>query len=132
MKRSMKRVRGVGISAALALGLAACGNPYEEGLAKARANDASAEGQAYAGPLGETLGPGMQEAMKGCVADLASAPKTDFSIVLSVGADGTPSNLMARPDSPATKCVIDGVAKLKLPPPPRPDWWVVIEMKTEQ
>lgn len=128
----MKRAWGVGIGAALALGLAACGSPYDEGLAKARANDASAEGQAYAGPLGETLGPGLQQAMKGCIADLASAQHKDFSIVFSVTGDGTPANVMARPESPATKCVADGLSALKLPTPPRPDWWVVVEMKTEQ
>ena len=127
----MKRVGFVRLGALLIVGLAACSDAYEAGLAKARVNDASPEGQAYAGPLGATLGPGMQQAMKGCLANFEKAPQPDFSIIMMVRADGTATNLMARPESPTTRCIVEGLESLTFPAPPAPDWWVVIDMKTE-
>ena len=121
----MKRAFGV----LLAVALVSCGDTFEGGLAKARANDATAEGQAYAAPLGEKIGPDLQSSMQRCFPDAASTPPNGFAIVFSVRGDGTPAQLMARPETPATKCVADGIATVQLPTPPRPDWWVVIEMK---
>jgi hypothetical protein len=128
---AMNRTWGVWLGTLLIMGLAACSDAYEAGLAKARVNDASPEGQAYAGPLGQTLGPSMQQVMKGCLANFEQAPQPDFSIILMVRADGTAANLMAKPESPTTRCIVEGLESLALPTPPRPDWWVVIEMKTE-
>jgi hypothetical protein len=114
----------------LVVALVSCGESFDSGLMKARANDASVEGKAYAGPLGERLGPDLQSAMQRCFPSAQSALVTDFAIVFAVRGDGTPAQRMARPETPATKCVLDGIAGVRLPTPPRPDWWVVIEMKT--
>lgn len=128
----MKRACTVLLGAVLVMGLASCGDPFEAKLAKARANDASAEGQAYAGPMRELVAAALQSAMRSCIQSPENVPTTDSAIVFSVGGDGTPEQVMVRPESPTMNCVRDGIAATKFPAPPVPDWWVAIEMKATQ
>lgn len=128
----MKRACTVLLAAVLVVGLASCGDPIEAGLERAHANDASAEGQAYSEPMRQLVADALQGALRSCITSPEMAPTSNFTIVFAVGEDGTPSQLMVRPESPTMTCVLDGIATAKFPTPPRPDWWVAIEMKAAQ
>lgn len=116
----MKRACSVLLGAVLVLGLTSCGDSIESGLAKARANDASAEGQAYAVPMKQLVADALQSAMQSCITSPEDAPTTDFALVFSVNGDGTPEKVMVQPESPAMICIRDGIAKAKFPTPPAP------------
>ena len=101
----MKRTCTVLFGAVFALGLASCGDPFEAGLAKAHANDTSAEGQAYAEPMRQLVANALQSAMRSCIQSPANVPTTDFAIVFSVDGDGTPAQTAVR--SPAVERLSD-------------------------
>jgi hypothetical protein len=108
--------------------LAAADDRFDVAAAKARALEASEQGQAYAKPLFENLEPALQRSMKECFPK-ADATDAAFSLVFAVHESGKLSEFMVRPESPGAACLIKGIERVKVAAPPRKDWWVVLDVK---
>jgi hypothetical protein len=116
---------------ALAFSTGASGS-FDSAVSQARLNEASAEGQEYQSPLYQVFGPVLQQTMQRCFPADSSTTEPQFTLVFRVRRDGGIGDLMGRPESNALACVVDGIASVRLPTPPRPDWWILLEMKVTQ
>jgi hypothetical protein len=67
--------------------------------------------------------------MQRCFPANAPAAEPRFTLVFRVRADGGIEDLMRRPENDDSACVVDGIKSVRLPNPPRPDWWILLEMK---
>lgn len=108
---------------------ASSADPFEVGLEQARVNEASAEWRDYSGPFLEQLGPVLQRAMRKCFPESVDAAGIQFTIVFSVRGNGTLEQLMVRPESTNTACVLRRMELAQVPAPPRPDWWAFLDLK---
>ena len=117
--------------AALLFGrVAAAADPFDARLAEARANEASADGQAYAPLFFEQFGPALQQSMQRCfpVPKGANPAAAHFTIVFAVHGDGAIGRALARPRSAGTDCVLASIAGVHVAAPPRPGWWMFVDM----
>ena len=101
---------------------------FDSGLKEARANQATSEWQAYRGSFLEKFSPVLQQTMQGCFPESQRESVDRFTILFAVQGDGSLANLMARPEVAETACVIRGIRGVRVPAPPRPDWWEFIHM----
>jgi hypothetical protein len=124
----MNRALGVTLGVLFISDLASAADLFDSGLKEARANEASAEGRVYAGAYTQQLGPVLQRAMQECFPASVPAAGTNFTVVFAVRENGTPAQLMVRPESTSAACVLRGIETAQLPAPPRPDWWVFLNM----
>lgn len=63
-----------------------------------------------------------------CKAAAAGEAKS-FRILLRIGADGTAKEILLDPETKFGACVRDALVHGKFLPPPRPDYWVGVDMK---
>ena len=125
----MNRALGVALGVLLITDPASAADSFDSGLEEARANEASAEGRVYAGAYTQQLGPVLQRAMRECFPASVPAAGTSFTVVFSVRENGRPARLMVRPESTSAACVLEEIETAQLPAPPRPDWWVFLNME---
>ena len=125
----MNRALGVTLGVLLIADLASAADLFDSGLKEARANEASAEGRAYVDAYTQQLGPVLQRAMQECFPASVPAAGTHFTVVFGVRENGTPAQLMMRPESTSAACVLKEIETAQLPAPPRPDWWVFLNME---
>src|SRR5262245_20997916 len=108
---------------------ASAGDSFDSGLKNARENEATDEWRVYSGPFFEKLGPILRNAMQQCFPPSKDQGGDTFTILFAIQADGTLTQLMARPETTSTACVLKGIEKARVPAPPRPGWWEFLEMK---
>ena len=125
----MNRALGVTLAILFMTDPASAADLFDSGLEKARANEASAAGRVYADAYTQQLGPVLQRAMRKCFPASVPAIGTTLTVVFAVRENGTPAQLMVRPESPSAACVLEEIETAQLPAPPHPDWWVFLNME---
>jgi hypothetical protein len=128
----MNRALAVTLGVLFITDLASAADSFDSALKEARTNEASAEGRAYVGAYTQQLGPVLQHAMQECFPASVPAAGTHFTIVFAVREDGRLAQLMVRPESKSAACVLEEIETAQLPAPPRPDWWVFLNMEITQ
>jgi hypothetical protein len=126
---SMTRTHVVVLAGLLTAWPAFAADEFDSALKEARANEVTAAGRAYEGPLYETLGPALQRAMQQCFPASEPAAGTKFTIVVAILETGDLARSMVQPESAATACVVHTIDTVRVASPPRPNWWVVIGIK---
>ena len=102
---------------------------FDAALARAKQNEATPEGGRYVGPKGAIAAArsGLTSAMQQCM----GADSTDvsaFDLVARVAADGSVVDTEVRPGTDLARCFAAEVKRLKLSPPPEPEWWIHLHM----
>src|SRR5258708_27036545 len=109
-------------------GTAATDETFAEALLLARTNLTTAEEKRYdashAGYYGPTMGSCVEAAKK---PDLSS-----FQLLLKLGADGRVTKAVVGPETNLSLCFRDKLEGSIRPKPPRPDYWVLVEMSLSQ
>ena len=108
-----------------------CGGPtsIDEAFDAAIANLETPEGKAYDDGLGELLGrPEFRQLVRSCI-DPRRGKLPPFSILLQLDASGQPFDSEVWPILPASQCVRDSLLPFAFPPPPRPAFWIQIEVR---
>src|SRR5262245_6948264 len=103
-------------------------DPFDTRLEEARANEATPEWKAYSGPFLERLGPVLQRATQRCFSEKRGQTIDGLTILFAIQGDGRLADLMVRPDIAETACVINGIRDVRVPTPPRPNWWEFLKI----
>ena len=122
-------MRVLALLAAAVVTQAAAGNDaFEAGLAAAQKNEASESGRAYEKPFLDSIGEPLGRVMRECFPMTQDDVGTKFTLVLAIQADGTIGAQHARPNTVAVACVAQRIKDTRVATPPRPDWWVFLDL----
>jgi hypothetical protein len=123
-------IRSIGLAVVLSLlANVASAESFDSAFKKAKDNEATKEGAAYVKSFFERFGPVLRNAMAECFPKGVTPPKDGFNLVLAVTGDGKLSQQMVRPEGGGAQCLLKQVADARVALPPKPDWWMVVEMR---
>jgi len=96
---------------------------FEEAARSARLNARSAEGSRYYRLVERSLGHEMRLAIEDC---RRREVDTRYALVLfRLDESGAILETILHPEDRLSRCIHDGIHVLPLPPPPKPDYWVM-------
>ena len=99
---------------------------------QARAHDMgeTPEGKAYEKQFGTAFGPSMRDALGACTKD--TKPPYVVNVVFVIASDGAVRRLVPAPQQPVSACVSEKIRDLRLPPPPKNDWLVAVNVTIKE
>lgn len=102
----------------------------KEAAEAVRKDKASPEGNAWESQLAPWLGPALTPTAQSCKETVAKKGKPEpFTVYLRLSKAGAVLESLVTPETPYTKCIRDGVAKLTYPNVPREGFWFEIGIK---
>ena len=97
-------------------------------IAAARENVQTPEGQAFTSVLTANLEKNYHQKLIDCLKNVPGFSAPAVSMLMQVTKEGAARNVMfSPPDMPAT-CFLPQLEQAVLPAPPKPDYWVIIQM----
>jgi hypothetical protein len=114
--------------ASLAVGCATPPTTVEDAYGAAQANLKTPEGQKYDREFEAQTSPRFESAVKSCLHSLGRPDRSQTSLLFRIDASGRPVETLLDPETKIGACVRDGIAGFTLPPPPAPDYWVIIQL----
>jgi hypothetical protein len=103
--------------------------PVEVARSEAEQNVKSPAGRRYEGVVIGGVDEWLRPAIKRCLKDVPSEDRISFDALVEVGADGKPEELVFGPETAVAKCVAPLFRDATYPRPPKPDWWVRVEIQ---
>jgi len=94
----------------------------------AQANLETPEGQKYDREFEAQTSPRFESAVKSCLRSHGRPDRSNTSLLFRIDATGRPVETLLLPETKIGACVRDGIAGFTLPPPPAPDYWVIIQL----
>jgi len=119
----------VSLGALLVAQIAYGADRFDSALARARENESSPAGEAYARSISGPFGNEVWKAMKRCFPMTRRVPWTPpygFTLVFAVRDNGSLSNLSVRPLTSETECIRDSIRSFQVAKPPADNWWSFI------
>jgi len=108
-----------------------CASPPPEvqaALDAATANLATSEGQKYDSTFGAQMSPRIRTAAISCGGRLAGGIGGQTNVLYRIDSSGRPVESLVYPDTDMGYCVRDMLAGFTLPPPPFPDYWIILRL----
>lgn len=94
--------------------------------ARAQSMGETPEGKGYEKRFSEAFVKPMQTALEACIQDTKTPIKVN--VVFVIAADGITQRIVTAPDQPVSACAAKKLQNLKVPPPPKPDWMVAVNI----
>lgn len=120
----------------LALAFGACASPVPDRVAEARAaaraNLSTAEGKRYDVAFAEATRSRFEPLLRRCFEGASRDEMKDMVLLYRIDASGVPVEELAYPESRILSCLQQGFRGFSLPPPPKPDYWVQIELLLDE
>jgi predicted TIM-barrel fold metal-dependent hydrolase len=117
--------RAVALAAAtLVLAGALRADQFEEALAAARANLATADGRDYDRRVGARFEERQKEALAECAANARPEDLVPFTVAVQMSGAGHADQVLLRPPTPVAICLRWSIRETAYPHPPKGSWWV--------
>ena len=88
------------------------------------------EGAVYESAFSQAFARPMQSVLQDCTKG-TQAPYI-VNVVFVIAADGTTQRIVPAPGQPVSACVAAKLKSLKLPPPPKPNWMVAVNINIKE
>src|SRR5688572_11371870 len=105
---------------------AADSDSYETIYPRAHEMGETPEGKAYEKLFSQAFAKPMQGVLQDCTKE-TTAPYI-VNVVFVIAADGATQRIVPAPEQPVSACVAATLNGLKLPPPPKPNWMVAVNI----
>ncbi|HEY2796954.1 MAG TPA: hypothetical protein VGK26_03630 [Thermoanaerobaculia bacterium] len=109
--------------------LASTATPVEVARAEAEENVKSPAGLRYEGVVIGRVDEWLRPALRRCLKDLPKEELVSFDGLVRVGAEGKPAEVVFGPETALARCVAPDFRDADYPRPPKPDWWIKIEVR---
>jgi hypothetical protein len=103
--------------------------PVEVARAEAESNAKTPAGRNYEGVVIGQVDEWLRPAVRRCLKDVPSEDRISFDALVEVGGDGKPEEVVFGPETAVARCVAPAFREASFPRPPKPDWWVRIEIQ---
>jgi hypothetical protein len=114
---------------AVLLLLAAVSTPVEVARSEAESNAKTPAGKRYEGVLVSKLEDWLRPALQRCARDESREELVSFDALVRVSEDGKAEETLFRPETAVARCVAPDFRDATYPHPPRPSWWVKVEVR---
>jgi hypothetical protein len=92
--------------------------------------DHTTTGEAYEEQFTEAITKDMQRTLQSCAA--RSKPPYEVNLVFVIAADGKVEHIFADPGQPVSACVAGKLDRERVPPPPKADWLLLVNINIKQ
>jgi len=113
------------LSALLASGT----TPVEVARAEAEQNVKSPAGRRYEGVVIGQVDEWLRPAIRRCLEKLPKEELVSFDGLVRVAEDGKAAEVVFGPETALARCVAPDFRDAGYPRPPKPDWWIKIEVR---
>lgn len=113
----------------VALAASALPTPVEVARSEAESNAQSPAGKRYEGVMVSRLEEWLRPALEQCVKKAAREELISFDALVRVGDDGKAEEVVFGPETEVARCVAPAFQDRQYPRPPKPSWWVKIEVR---
>jgi hypothetical protein len=103
--------------------------PVEVARAEAEENVKSPAGRRYEGVVIGRVEEWLRPAIQKCLRDLPKEELVSFDGLVRVDSDGKAAEVVFGPETALARCVAPEFRDAAYPRPPKPDWWVRIEIR---
>lgn len=103
--------------------------PAEVARAEAEQNVKSPAGRQYEGVVIGQVDGWLRPAIHRCLKDLPKEELVSFDGLVRVGAEGKAAEVVFGPETSLARCVAPEFRDADYPRPPKPDWWIKIEVR---
>ena len=107
------------------------GTTLEDAKAAVKGNTASPQGIAFDGKIGKEFGDKYSQTMFRCV-KAAGDDLENFTFYFRLAKDGTVVEVLEDRNTKVSECVRKELVKAKFSSPPRPDYWLDLQMTLKQ
>ena len=90
----------------------------------------TSEGAAYEKIFSQAFAKPMQSVLQECTKG-TTAPYV-VNVVFVIAADGSTQRIVPAPEQPVSACVAATLKRFKLPPPPKPNWMVAVNITIKE
>ena len=117
------------ILAAVAQGAGEDAGRFDSGLAAAKKSLETPEGAAYDQAFGSAMQSQLGIQMAKCFTRTPDPDLTRFDMLVRLDATGKAGEVLMRPETNVALCFKPRIGEAVFPAPPRPDYWVHVEME---
>jgi hypothetical protein len=103
--------------------------PVEVARAEAEQNVKSPVGRRYEGVVIGQVDEWLRPAIRRCLEKLPKEEIVSFDGLVRVAEDGKPAEVVFGPETALARCVAPDFRDAAYPRPPKPDWWIKIEVR---
>lgn len=103
--------------------------PVEVARAEAERNVKSPAGRRYEGVVIGQVDGWLRPAIRRCLEKLPKEELVSFDGLVRVAEDGRAAEVVFGPETALARCVAPDFRDTAYPRPPRPDWWIKIEVR---
>ncbi len=103
--------------------------PVEIARAEAEQNVKSPAGRRYEGVVIGQVDGWLRPAIGRCLKDLPKEELVSFDGLVRVGEEGKAAEVVFGPETALARCVAPDFRDAAYPRPPKPDWWIKIEVR---
>ena len=105
---------------------------FEIALAAAKANTTTPEGMKFDREVGKHFETHHSSTMETCTRDAVQDDLKEFTLVAKLSGEGAVEEILVKPGTKVSFCLSGAVAKDRFPKPPKPDYWVFLNMTISQ
>jgi len=109
--------------------MASSATPVEVARAEAEQNVKSPAGRRYEGVVIGQVDDWLRPAIRRCVKDLPKEEIVSFDGLVRVAEEGKAAEVVFGPETALARCVSPDFRDASYPRPPKPDWWIKIEVR---
>jgi hypothetical protein len=113
----------------LHLWVASTGTPVEVARAEAEQNVKSPAGRRYEGVVIGQVDEWLRPAIRRCIERLPKEEIVSFDGLVRVDEGGKAAEVVFGPETSLARCVAPDFRDASYPRPPKPDWWIRIEVR---
>ena len=113
----------------LSLAMAPSATPVEVARAEAEQNVKSPAGRRYEGVVIGQVDGWLRPAIRRCLEKLPKEELVSFDGLVRVAEDGKAAEAVFGPETELARCVAPDFRDASFPRPPKPDWWIKIEIR---
>jgi hypothetical protein len=86
-------------------------------------------GQRYEVALEAAVDRWLKKAVERCLRDSEKSAQSDFEAFVRVAGDGAAEEVLFGAETPVARCVEPDFREATYPRPPRPSWWIAVEVR---
>jgi hypothetical protein len=103
--------------------------PVEIARSQAEENVRSPAGRRYEGVVIGQVDGWLRPAIRRCLRDLPKEELVSFDGLVRVGAEGAAEEVVFGPETALARCVAPDFRDAAYPRPPKPAWWIKVEVR---
>lgn len=125
-------MRAALLAAALAFVASGTDPAFLAALNEAKANLKTPEGAKYDAVFSHAFAAKHHDELMACLQGLTGSDLAPFDIVARVGATGKLEVIRTEPRTKVARCIEPKMTNDRYPPPPKPLWWVTVQMSIRE